>query len=663
MPLDGGIAGWSVVAILVVLEGLNVWTGQLELGYSLAASNLLLIAGFGCLVSMWSTQRVTRTVQVALVIAAVVGVVLLATQAILRSPAYGTDEISFDQYAAQLLLRGMNPYVHSMAPSLGVFQVPDIFRTHTLSGATITTLSYPAASFLVYVPSLLIGMHMQAAVVTDLVFWIISCIALWLLLPENLKWVSVVLLIADMYLYMSIGGVTDVVDMPFVIIALWRWDDFSLRPTTDWQKWIGPVSLGIACSVKQTPWFLLPFLVLGLAVESRHVGSKWLRVVSQYVGAVVAIFVLINAPFIVWSPRSWLRDILIPLTTPTEPGGQGLIGWTIFEHVGGQLRFFTWAGGLVFGAAVCGYLGWFRQLKRSWPFLVAAIFFFPTRSFGSYLIMLIPAGLIGASTCRPAGFVGSRWARGLSVMLVLGAITALALAGLTKPALNLSIIGEGSTGQLQSIDYLTLKIANSSDRHVRPHYAVTPTGQISSFWNVIRGPKRLAPHESAVVTLEAPNYDSMPSIQGGFIVDAFSAHPGEMASTRELRVNKISTFLLPDYFDRIQRLGTVEHLYVHVVDRYGNAVRRSGIQVDLSQIIYSQSGLEFGEASINNSVEGKTPVMATTNARGIATFTVRAVQYQSAPVFFQAWIFRAGRPPSGYSNVVTIQFARRTSNP
>ena len=38
-------------------------------------------------------------------------------------PGYGTDELAFDQYAAQLFAHFHNPYQHSMAPSLAMFHV------------------------------------------------------------------------------------------------------------------------------------------------------------------------------------------------------------------------------------------------------------------------------------------------------------------------------------------------------------------------------------------------------------------------------------------------------------------------------------------------------------------------------------------------------------
>ena len=80
---------------------------------------------------------------------------------VITAPGYGTDEIAFDQYAAQLVLHGMNPYVHSMAPAFSLFHVSPDGYTFLLNGQPVTSLSYPALSFLFYVPFLALGWTTQ----------------------------------------------------------------------------------------------------------------------------------------------------------------------------------------------------------------------------------------------------------------------------------------------------------------------------------------------------------------------------------------------------------------------------------------------------------------------------------------------------------------------
>ena len=75
----------------------------------------------------------------------------------------------------------------------------------------------------------------------------------------------------------SDGG-TDALFLPFLVVAVWRWDRFGTGKGAGIAPWIGPVALGVACAVKQTPWFCLPLLLLGLGLEARRRGDRAWRV-------------------------------------------------------------------------------------------------------------------------------------------------------------------------------------------------------------------------------------------------------------------------------------------------------------------------------------------------------------------------------------------------
>ena len=90
---------------------------------------------------------------------------------VFTAPDYGTDEIAFDQYAAQLALHGINPYLHSMAPAFPLFHVSPNGYTFQLNGQPVTALSYPALSFEAYLPLLALGVTTQAAVWVDVAAW------------------------------------------------------------------------------------------------------------------------------------------------------------------------------------------------------------------------------------------------------------------------------------------------------------------------------------------------------------------------------------------------------------------------------------------------------------------------------------------------------------
>ncbi|MDE3030221.1 MAG: hypothetical protein KGI65_01225 [Acidobacteriota bacterium] len=655
----GESAGWSLVAVMILLTGLKVWAGQLELPGALGLSLLLIVVAMLALIVIWSRPNLARVVPVVLLMAAIAGFVAMVVLLVLGNPTYGTDEIAFDQYAAAMAMHGVDPYLHSMAPSLALYDVPDIFRTFLLNGHVVSSLSYPAGSFIAYIPSLLLGMHMQAAVATDSLAWVLAMVLAWRLLPAAISWLAPLLLLSQVLIGYSAGGVTDTLYLPFLVVGLWRWDRYGDVTESSWARWVGPVAVGLACAIKQTPWFVVPFLVVATCYEASRRGQRWWVVGGRYAGIVLGVFALVNAPFIVSAPGAWLRDVVIPLTSPTEPGGQGFVGLTLFARLGGQLHFYTWAGAAALLGALGAFIGWYRHLKRAWVFLVAFVFFWPTRSFGSYLIMLLPAALVAATSVRASGngeLPLARVARWASVGVVAVGVACGVAATSLAPALDLRVLGEVSTGQLQSIDFLHVAVANSSGSEVTPHYAVTPTGQISSFWRVVSGPRVLAPHSSSRVVLEAPNAQSMPSIVGGFIVDAFTASPAQMATTSEVRLNQTGAVLSPEDVNAPQPVGRRIDMRVQLVDRVGDAVHRAGVRVDLGQVVYQQSGLQYGEASINGEAEGQTPVGALTDSSGVADFEVVGVQAQSVPTFFQAWVVRGGRPPQSYSNTVSVQF-------
>jgi hypothetical protein len=99
-------------------------------------------------------------------------------------------------------------------------------------------------------------------------------------------------------------------------------------------------------------------------------------------------------------------------------------------------------------------------------------------------------------------------------------------------------------------------------------------------------------------------------------------------------------------------------LRVQLRDRYGAVVERSGVGVQLGQIVYAQDGLLAGVASINGEPQGRSPVKVLTDANGVATFQVVGRDVLNDPVYFQAWI-DDGEAPYGYSNITSIRFRTR----
>jgi hypothetical protein len=306
-------------------------------------------------------------------------------------------------------------------------------------------------------------------------------------------------------------------------------------------------------------------------------------------------------------------------------------------------------------------------LKRAWVPLIALVFFWPARSFASYLIDLAPAAILAATTVRPALELASRRTRQLRAPLLAGIaacfIAAVTLALAVQPPLRIAILGTHSTGQQGSIDGIDVQVTNTSDRSLRPNFTIVKGGYLTTFWYRI-GPHRsdpvvIPPHATRRLSLRAPNTDSMPGLTGGFVLEAFTSQPATVSASRLAPPAPWRLVLQPNAVDRPVPVGTSVTLTLKLVDRIGNPVRRAGVPTSFAQVVYGQNALIPGEASINGLPEGRSPVRATTDANGEARFVVRGVQAQPEPVFFQGWIAPGNGVPHGYSNLLSIQFVRQ----
>jgi len=76
------------------------------------------------------------------------------------------------------------------------------------------------------------------------------------------------------------------------------------------------VSLGVACAVKQTVWFVAPALLVLALRDGRA------RDVRYHAGALLG-FTVINVPFMVASPSAWFVAVLSPGIKPAFPLGVG----------------------------------------------------------------------------------------------------------------------------------------------------------------------------------------------------------------------------------------------------------------------------------------------------------------------------------------------------
>ena len=100
-------------------------------------------------------------------------------------------------------------------------------------------------------------------------------------------------------------------------------------------------------------------------------------------------------------------------------------------------------------------------------------------------------------------------------------------------------------------------------------------------------------------------------------------------------------------------------MHAEIVNRLDQPVRAANVPVYLGQVIYAQGGTQISQAFINTGNGGQTPVSALTNARGIATFTIKSPLAPDDPVYFEANLVKSGSDyPYGYSPILAVRFRK-----
>ena len=334
----------------------------------------------------------------------------------------------------------------------------------------MTTLSYPALAFEAYLPLLSLGLATQAATWMNVAAWAAGTVVLFTVLPRRLAPVAAIIASLDVYIAYATGGVTDALYLPFLIGAAAGWDRFPAQ--RGWAAWRGPVLMGLAMAIKQTPWLVAPFVVAGVVLEARRSGDRptALRCGLRYAGIACGAFLLPNLPYLLVAPGAWLRGILTPLSSDIVPAGQGLISVSLsLAAGGGSLRAYSVAAIVVLIVIMACYLSAYPILKPATFLLPSVALFFATRSFGSYLVMLIPPGVVAAATTSQLP-LSACWRRWKAVAITGGlACGAAVLAALTAASpLAMSIDSVSTTGQLATVAQLSLAVTNNSARSSSP---------------------------------------------------------------------------------------------------------------------------------------------------------------------------------------------------
>src|ERR1022692_4330338 len=287
---------------------------------------------------------------------------------------YQSDSLAFSAYSAQLVLEGRDPYTESMAPAFERCHLSPTVYTPTVEGGTILSEPYPALSFLIYVPFM--ALHVPSMIWVDIGFQIVSMLLILMLVPVQTRiYFGLFFLLIPEYLSFAVSSATDVLWLPFMIGVAATWDR---RPQ------LCAVLLGLACAMKQEPWFIVPFALIywwKTSAPDAALGTTLRRL--AYMSAA---FLVPNLPFLLWHPAAWFEGVLSPLLSHAVPLGSGLIQLQTSGLITLPLGVYTALWVAAFVICVAAYARWTDRLR--WlPFAAPAIvLFFSPRSLQNYFI-------------------------------------------------------------------------------------------------------------------------------------------------------------------------------------------------------------------------------------------------------------------------------------
>ena len=445
-----------------------------------------------------------------------------------------SDAAALNDFAVKLWSHGIDPYNTSLTAASATMGNPAAMWTYTLDGGHVSSFSYPAGALVFETPLRWLGVTHLTGSWFNMGAWIVATLVAYLLLPHSLR--AIAMLVMLLGGAMALGGTsTDAAWMPFLMLGLFQWDRFGHSRLPWWRRYIGPVAIGLACSFKITPWFVVPFVLLGIYLETRHDEVPH-RPLTRYALTVLAAFLVVNLPFIVLSPLAWLRGAVLPVSAGLIPGGQGLMSLVIHGDLPGvRTAPLALAGLAIVALAVFAYGRWYPSMKAGFVFLMPALFFIPDRSYVTYFESFFLVGVVAAATVASSTErLGSEWRPAWRRWPLIGGAAvslALSLYSLFVPVLSTSVVSTSLTQGHWS--QLTLRIANHGSHAVEAHVLVSVDDfHGGGFWSTSNGTLISLPANStSTVVLSPAVVTAAPLAHQAWVAQVVTASPAWFGAT------------------------------------------------------------------------------------------------------------------------------------
>ncbi|MGW0767385.1 hypothetical protein [Streptomyces sp. NPDC002676] len=545
----GSPAQWH--RVLTLLADVSLFIGTRSVWTQAATHHLVIAAVISvCYASILVTGVLTLTVRRARSLARL-DLVVLVTAVTLALCTWalnhaGGDEAVLSTQAAREFVHGHPMYGQ---PWPWLFQGKGVALTATTDGGYDYTYGYPPLTPLLTAPLLWLGHGGAPATAAATLALIVGAVLLWRLLPT--PWRSAATMVCLGFGILpsyARQGYPAIIALVLLVPVVVCWPRLGAHGRLGAAGIARVACLGAACAAQQLPWFLTPFLLAGIyAVRRGELGARAAGVVVlKILGVAVTAWLLINAYFIAHEPGLWLAGIALPLTQGAVVHGQGLVGISLyFTHGSDRLDWYGHASVLLAAALLALFVLFIRRLGPAATVLPWCAFFLATRSQDGYYLMMTPLWLAAAVTAPLSEFSHAwqprpRWLRGRRrrpalacavVLLVLPALVSATLAVTGRPPLRMDVAAVRRVSA-HSLGALTLRVTNTGDSALTPHYMLTTGQGMGRYWSLTRGPATIPAHTTATVELRAPSgrFDLPSKRSTRFRLRAFTATPQTLST-------------------------------------------------------------------------------------------------------------------------------------
>jgi hypothetical protein len=464
-----------------------------------------------------------------------------------------SDEGTLVAQAARTLLHGGQIYGVAWPQLFSQEKIP---VTWMMNGGADYTFGYPPLAALLTAPALLFASFPSADSFMTTLVLLIGAVVMWCMLPVDWRSGGTAVMLGLPFLpHYARLGYPAVIAMVFLIPVVIRWPTIGLGGRLSRGDVLRAACLGAACATQQLAWFVAPFLIVGLfALRRGELSTRRAALtVASFAGVAAAVWVAINAPFIIRDAPAWAAGVTLVLTQHAIPHGQGLIGVSFYLTDGsGALDYYSYATlsltvGLVLLSAV-----WVRRLGPALTVIPWIVFFLSVRSQDGYFLMMIPLWLAAAATAPPSAFAtawqprlprlsatsrawssGWRWAGGtparvaLAGMVLMPSLIFATVAMASDEPLDMTILATTSLrAHDQGLWRMEVQVENTSKVALDPHFTISRGQGITPFWTATGGPAELAAGATATYELTAAVPSGyMPGLNDYFVLRALTDRP------------------------------------------------------------------------------------------------------------------------------------------